>query len=85
VVRATGGLDETIQEFDPETGNGNGFKFSGYTPTEMLGAVQRALAAYHNRPVWETLMRKNMALDFSWLNTAGPKYLELFRLRVLGG
>ena len=50
VVRATGGLDETIQEFNPETGEGNGFKFSGYTPTELLGAVQRALAVYQNRP-----------------------------------
>jgi starch synthase len=82
VVRATGGLDETIQEFDPKTGNGNGFKFSGCTPAELLGAVQRALAVYRTRPVWEALMRKNMALDFSWLHTAGPKYLELYRLAV---
>jgi starch synthase len=91
VVRATGGLDETIQEFNPETGQGNGFKFSGYTPAELLGAVQRALAAYEERPTWEALMRQNMGLDFSWVNTAGPKYLELYRLavekrqRVLGG
>ena len=82
VVRATGGLDETIQEFNPETGEGNGFKFSGYTPTELLGAVQRALATYQNRPLWEGLMRQNMALDFSWINTAAPKYLELYRLAV---
>jgi starch synthase len=91
VVRATGGLDETIQEFDPQTGKGNGFKFSGYTPAEFLGAVQRALGAYENRPGWEALMRQNMALDFSWTSTAAPKYLELYRLaaekrqRVLEG
>jgi starch synthase len=91
VVRATGGLDETVQEFSPGTGDGNGFKFSGYTPAELLGAVQRALAAYQDRAAWEALMRKNMALDFSWINTAAPKYLELYRLavekrqRLLGG
>jgi starch synthase len=80
VVRATGGLDETIKEFDPAKGDGNGFKFSGCTPAEFLGAVQRALAAYQDRPAWEALMRRNMALDFSWTNTAAPKYLELYRL-----
>ena len=40
VVRAVGGLDETIQEYNPETGKGNGFKFSGYTPDEFMGAVE---------------------------------------------
>ncbi len=80
VVRATGGLDETIPEFDPETREGRGFKFSGYTPGELLGAVQRALAVYENQSVWEKLMRQNMALDFSWVNTAAPKYLDLYRL-----
>ncbi len=46
VVRATGGLDETVQEFDPATGAGTGFKFTGYTPAELLGAIRRALAVY---------------------------------------
>lgn len=91
VVRATGGLDETILEFDPATGKGRGFKFDGYTPAALLGAVRRALAVYQDRPVWEAVMRKNMALDFSWTNTAAPKYLDLYRLaaekrqRALGG
>ncbi len=92
VVRATGGLDETVQEFDPATGTGTGFKFSGYTPAELLGAVQRALAVYRQQPrVWEALMKNDMALDYSWTKTAGPKYVELYRLaaakrqRLLGG
>jgi len=90
VVRATGGLDETIQEFNPNTGQGNGFKFSGYTPVELLGAVQRALAVYRDQTLWQDLMRQNMALDFSW-DTVAPKYLELYqraqakRLSLLGG
>lgn len=90
VVRATGGLDETIQEFDPASGQGNGFKFSGYTPVELLGAVQGALAVYQDQAAWQDLMRKNMALDFSW-DTVAPKYLDLYqraqtkRLSLLGG
>jgi starch synthase len=81
VVRATGGLDETIQEHDPGTGEGNGFKFQGCTPAEFLGAVQKALAVYQDHPAWEALMRKNMALDFSW-DTVAPKYLELYQRAV---
>lgn len=90
VVRATGGLDETIQEYNPETGEGRGFKFSGYTPTEFLGALRRAITLYQNRKAWETLMRRNMALDFSW-DTVAPKYVNLYwdavgkRQRLLGG
>ncbi len=78
VVRATGGLDETIQEFNPGTGQGNGFKFTGYTPVELLGAIQRTLAVYQDQTAWQGLMRRNMALDFSW-DTVAPKYVELYR------
>jgi starch synthase len=91
VVRATGGLDETIAEYDPESDAGTGFKFSGHTPAELLAAVQRALALYQDQGAWKKLMRRNMALDYSWINTAGPKYAELYRLavekrqRLLGG
>jgi len=91
VVRATGGLDETVQEFDPATGVGTGFKFTGYTPAELLAAVQRALAVYQQPQVWEALMKSNMALDYSWGKTAAPKYVDLYRLavekrqRLLGG
>jgi starch synthase len=91
VVRATGGLDETIQEYDPASGAGTGFKFTGYTPAELMAAVHRALSLYQNRPACQALMRQNMALDYSWLSTAAPKYVELYRLavekrqRLLGG
>ncbi len=89
VVRATGGLDETIEEYDPDTGQGRGFKFNGYTPAEFLGAVQRALNLYDNQPAWQALMRQNMALDFSWDKVA-LDYVDLYqrtqekRKRLLG-
>ena len=78
VVRATGGLDETIQEYNADTGQGNGFKFHGYTPVELLGTMQRCLALYQDQRAWQALMRKNMALDFSW-DTVAPKYAELYQ------
>jgi starch synthase len=79
VVRATGGLDETIRKYIPQTGEGNGFKFSAYSPEALLQAVQRALDLYRDRRAWETLLWKNMALDFSW-DRLLPQYLELYRL-----
>jgi starch synthase len=78
VVRATGGLDETIQAYDPKTGEGNGFKFSGYTPAEFLGAVQQALTLYSDQPAWRKLMKSNMKLNFSW-DLVAPQYLNLYR------
>jgi starch synthase len=80
VVRATGGLDETVQEFDPATGTGTGFKFNGYTPAELLGTIKQALAVYQQPQLWEALMKSNMALDYSWTKTAAPKYVELYQL-----
>jgi len=78
VVRATGGLDETIEQYDAAKGTGSGFKFSDITPTALLGAVQQALALYQDQAAWQALMRRNMGLDFSW-NQVAPKYLDLYR------
>src|SRR6266704_2305361 len=48
VVRATGGLDDTIEAFDPETGSGTGFKFEAYEGVALLGAIREALAMFRN-------------------------------------
>ncbi len=90
VVRATGGLDETIQDYQPETGEGNGFKFIPYTPEAFMAAIRRALALYAHPKAWQELMRRNMRLDFSWDRVA-PQYEHLYRLaqekrrQALGG
>jgi len=77
VVRATGGLDETIMQYDSATGQGNGFKFTDYAPAAFLQAVREALALYQDQTAWQALMRQNMAVDFSWDQVA-PRYVALY-------
>jgi starch synthase len=77
VVRATGGLDDTIEEFDPKTENGNGFKFEEYSPEALTACVDRALAAFKKQASWKVLVKNAMACDFSWDRSAG-KYIELY-------
>jgi len=69
VVRATGGLDDTIEEWDAGKGAGTGFKFEGQEPAELLATVDRALAAFQDEEAWRILMRNGMAQDHGW---AGP-------------
>jgi starch synthase len=78
VVRATGGLDDTIQEFDPGTLAGNGFKFEEATARPLLASLRRALAAYRSQESWSAVVRNAMASDFSWTRSAG-EYLGLYR------
>jgi len=82
VVRAVGGLDDTVEEFQPETGEGTGFKFSAATPAALVRAVKRALAAWRNPEARMKLRRNGMGRDFSWNRSAG-EYLDLYR-EILG-
>jgi starch synthase len=66
IVRATGGLDDTIEPWDARTGKGTGFKFSDYTGEALLATIRQALVAYQDRSSWQTLMRNGMSRDFSW-------------------
>jgi starch synthase len=77
VVRATGGLDDSIQAFDSATRQGNGFKFAAYTAEAMMEAVQAALAAYADRSLWATIRRNGMLQDYSWKRSAA-KYVALY-------
>jgi starch synthase len=82
VVRATGGLDDTIQEYDDERGTGNGFKFEEYSSDALLGSLKKALAAYRRKEGWRELMQKAMACDFSW-EVSAREYLRLYQ-RISG-
>ena len=66
VVRATGGLDDTIEEWDAAKGTGTGFKFEGYAPGDLLAAIDRALAAFQDKAEWRRLMLNGMAKNYSW-------------------
>ena len=66
IVRATGGLDDTIEPWDARTGKGTGFKFSDYTGEALLATIKQALLDYQDPSSWQTLMRNGMARDFSW-------------------
>jgi starch synthase len=66
IVRATGGLDDTIEPWDARTGKGTGFKFSEYNGEALLLTIKHALLAYRDPSSWQTLMRNGMTRDFSW-------------------
>ncbi|MGA3080075.1 MAG: glycogen/starch synthase, partial [Terracidiphilus sp.] len=66
VVRATGGLDDTIEEWNPEQGTGTGFKFSGMSGMALFAAIERALAAFADKDAWKRLMLNGMARNYSW-------------------
>ena len=77
IVRATGGLADTITEFDPKSGRGNGFVFAEYKPEKLIEAVVRAVAVYRQKEIWSRLMDNAFAADFSW-RVAARRYLDLF-------
>ena len=77
IVRATGGLDDTIEQWDPRTGKGTGFKFSEYTGDAMLAAMRMALVAFKDRESWKKIMRNGMSKEFSW-SAAAREYVKVY-------
>jgi starch synthase len=77
VVHGTGGLDDSIDSYDRESAEGNGFKFESYDAESLLASLQQAMALYHDREAWEHLMRRGMKMDFSWANPARA-YSDLY-------
>lgn len=75
VVRATGGLDDTIEEFNGR--EGTGFKFETYSAAALLSALGKALSAFRQPQTWRLLMQNGMAKDFSWTVSARA-YAEIY-------
>jgi starch synthase len=75
IVRATGGLDDTIDE--QPNGGGNGFKFWGYDSGALLDAIHRALGTFKNKTEWTEMMKRGMAQDFSWDKPA-QEYVRVY-------
>jgi starch synthase len=76
VVRATGGLDDTIEE-------GTGFKFAEYSGEALLAAVRSAAQVFADQDAWRAMMRRGMAKDFSW-GTSAARYSALYRQLLAG-
>jgi starch synthase len=77
IVHRTGGLADTISDFNPRTGVGTGFIFNTYEPEEFLVALVRAMETYHYPKVWEHLTWQAMRQSFSW-ELPTRKYAELY-------
>jgi starch synthase len=79
VVRATGGLDDTIDE--QPLGGGNGFKFWGYSCSALIEALQRALSTFRNKEEWTQMMKRGMVQDFSWDGPA-KEYVRVYERAI---
>ena len=78
IVRATGGLDDTVEQFDPGHGTGTGFKFGPYEAGALLEKIREALYFYARPDEWQKIQRNGMLVDNSW-TAAAKKYLELYQ------
>ena len=78
LVRATGGLDDTVEQFNPSTGSGTGFKFGPYDAGALLEKIREALYFYGRPDDWQKIQRNGMLADNSW-EAAAKKYVELYQ------
>jgi len=79
IVRETGGLQDTIQSYNEQTKEGNGFSFSSYNADDMLYTIKRALNYYNNQQeVWERLVKRAIKSDYSWYQSA-QEYIKLYK------
>ncbi|MEZ7891611.1 MAG: glycogen/starch synthase [Candidatus Wallbacteria bacterium] len=81
LVRATGGLIDTILNFDARTMYGNGFSFTEYNDAALLRCIEHALSIYQNKQIWNVLVQNTMASNYSW-DVAAEKYYELYMKAV---
>ncbi|MCF8260207.1 MAG: glycogen synthase GlgA [Melioribacteraceae bacterium] len=79
IVRETGGLADTVENYDPKEDTGNGFSFQKYDPKELVKTVKAALDIYTNDPkTWTKIMKNGMKSNFTWLNSS-KLYVDLYK------
>lgn len=78
IVHAVGGLKDTVQAFNAETGEGNGVTFQSYNAYDMLGAVDRAIMIWKDEDTRRKILENGMSGDYSW-NVSAEKYIEIYR------
>lgn len=81
VVRATGGLDDSVEPWDPATRKGTGFKFSPYSGAVLLATMHETLKAFKDKEAWRILMLNGMKRDFSWMASA-KEYVKIYEKLV---
>ncbi|MCL7451538.1 MAG: glycogen synthase [Anaerolineae bacterium] len=81
IVRATGGLADTVQDYDPRTGQGTGFVFHDYDRWMLFAAIVRAAETFKHRDLWQRIQLRGMRADFSWDRSA-HKYIDLYRRAI---
>jgi starch synthase len=77
IVRKTGGLADTVHDFNGKTGEGEGFVFSDYNSAALFSAIKRGCDTFHKKMLWSALQEKIMQLDYSW-DASAKKYVSLY-------
>ncbi len=81
VVRRTGGLADTVIEFDLKKGSGNGFLFKEYSHRALLRAISTAVEFYSSKRLWHSIIKNSMEADFSWGSSA-RQYIALYEKAI---
>ena len=81
IARSTGGLSDTVVDYEPGNKNSNGFIFEKYNPRSFLGAVVRALEIYKHKSLWKALVVQAMRSSVSW-ELPAKKYLDLYNKAI---
>lgn len=81
LVRRTGGLADTVEDYDPESNMGTGFVFVNYDSFALFGSIVRALETFKHKDLWEQLVKRAMEQDFSWTKSA-QDYIKLYERAV---
>lgn len=77
IVRAVGGLEDTVENFDTAAKKGNGFKFKDASCRELLNTVKNAVNVFKNKALWNALLKNCLACDYSW-DSSAEKYEKLY-------
>ncbi|HEY4478654.1 MAG TPA: glycogen/starch synthase [Candidatus Paceibacterota bacterium] len=77
IVRKTGGLADSVEDYNPDKDSGTGFVFEKFDSSSMMISLIRAFENFRDKKKWAHLQKRAMSKDFSW-DTSAKKYVELF-------
>jgi len=80
-VRETGGLRDTVEPYNQETGKGNGFTFANYNAHDMFATINQGIALFKNKTEWHKIVTNAMKSDYSWKHSA-KQYKEIYKKMI---